>query len=38
MNVFVEETYYQRNRSMILNREEDYYESDKKKIKRASKR
>ena len=31
-------TYYQRNREVILNRAKDYYENDKKKIKRASKR
>ena len=31
-------TYYQRNRDVILNRVKDYYENDKKKIERASKR
>ena len=31
-------TYYQRNRDVILNRAKDYYQNDKKKIKRASKR
>ena len=31
-------TYYQRNQDVILNRAKDYYENDKKKIKRASKR
>ena len=31
-------TYYQRNRDVILNRAKDYYENDKKKVKRASKR
>ena len=31
-------TYYQRNRDVILNRAKDYYENDKKKIKRASNR
>ena len=31
-------TYYQRNREVILNRAKDYYENDKKKIKRATKR
>ena len=31
-------TYYQRNRYVILNRAKDYYENDKKKLKRASKR
>ena len=31
-------TYYQKNRDMILNRGNDYYENNKKKVKRASKR
>ena len=31
-------TYYQRNRDVILNRAKDYYENDKKKIKRESNR
>ena len=31
-------TYYQRNRDVILNRAKDYYENNKKKVKRASKR
>ena len=31
-------TYYQRKRDMILNTAKDYYENDKKNIKRASKR
>ena len=31
-------TYYQRSRDGILNRAKDYYELDKKKVKRASKR
>ena len=31
-------TYYQRNRDVILNRAKDYYENDKKEIKRTSKR
>ena len=31
-------TDYQRNKDVILNRVKDYYENDKKKIKRASKR
>ena len=31
-------TYYQRNRDVILNRVKDYYENDKKKIERGSKR
>ena len=32
-----EKTYNPRNRDVILNRANDYYENDKKKIKRASK-
>ena len=32
-----EKTYNPRNRDVILNRASDYYENDKKKIKRASK-
>ena len=31
-------TYYQRNKDVILNRAKDYYENDKKKIKREGKR
>ena len=31
-------TYYQINRDVILNRAKDYYENDKKEIKRPSKR
>ena len=31
-------TYYKKNRDAILNRAKDYYEIDKKKLKRASKR
>ena len=31
-------TYYQRNRDVILNRVKYYYENDKKKSRRASKR
>ena len=31
-------TYYQKNRDMLLNRAKDYYENDRKKVKRASKR
>ena len=38
MNETADLTYYQRNREVILNRAKDYYENDKKKIKRASKR
>ena len=32
MNESVEETYYQRNRNLILNRAKDYYEIDKKRL------
>ena len=38
MGESVEETYYQRSRNVILKRAKDYYENDKKKIKRAIKR
>ena len=31
-------TYSQKNRDVILNRGKDYYENDKKKVNRASKR
>ena len=31
-------TYYQRNKDVIINRAENYYENDKKKIKRPGKR
>ena len=31
-------TYYQRNKDVILNGAKDYYENDKRRIKRASKR
>ena len=31
-------TYYQRNKEVIINRAKNYYENDKKKIKRASQR
>ena len=31
-------TYYKRNRDVILNRAKDYYENDKERFKRASKR
>ena len=30
---FVELTYYQRNRDVILNRAKDYYENDKERLK-----
>ena len=31
MNKFVDLTYYQRNRDVILNRTKDYYENDKER-------
>ena len=31
-------TYYQKNRDVILNRAKDYYENDKREIKRTCKR
>ena len=31
-------TYYQRNKEKILNRAKDYYENDKRNIKRACKK
>ena len=34
----LEETYYQKNENVILNRAKDYYENDKKNIKKASKK
>ena len=34
----IEETYYQRNREIILNRAKNYYENGKKRLKRGSKR
>ena len=38
MDESVGETYYQRNRNVILKKAKDYYENDKKKVKRESKR
>ena len=29
--------YYQKNKKMIINREKDYYQNEKKKLQRASK-
>ena len=34
---FVELTYYQRNRDVILNREKDYYENDKERLREQAK-
>ena len=31
-------TYYQKNRDVTLNRVKDYYDNNKKKVKRVSKR
>ena len=36
MSEYADLTYYQRNRDVILNRAKDYYENDKREIKRAS--
>ena len=33
MNKFVDLTYYQRNRDVILNRTKDYYENDKERLR-----
>ena len=33
MNKFVDLTYYQRNRDVILNRAKDYYENDKERLR-----
>ena len=33
MDESVEETYYQRNRNVILNRVKDYYKNDKERVK-----
>ena len=33
MNEYVDLTYYQRNRDVILSRAKDYYETDKKRLK-----
>ena len=33
MNEYVDLTYYQRNRDVILSRAKDYYEADKKRLK-----
>ena len=33
MNEYVDLTYYQRNRDVILNRAKDYYENDKERLR-----
>ena len=33
----IEETYYQRNRDVILNRAKDYYENDKERLRARDK-
>ena len=33
MNEYVDLTYYQKNRDVILNRAKDYYENDKKRLR-----
>ena len=37
MNQYVNLTYYQKNRGVILNRAKDYYESDKKRLREQAK-
>ena len=36
MNESVEETYYQKNRDVILNRAKGYYENDKERVRTQS--
>ena len=36
MNEYVDLTYYQRTRDVILNRAKDYYENDKERLKRQA--
>ena len=33
MNEYVDLTHYQRNRNVILNRDKDYYENDKERLR-----
>ena len=33
MNEYIDLTYYQKNRDVILNRAKDYYENDKKRLR-----
>ena len=33
MNEYIDLTYYQRNRDVILNRAKDYYENDKQRLR-----
>ena len=34
MNEYIDLIYYQRNRDVILNRAKDYYENDKKRLRK----
>ena len=36
MNEYVDLTYYQRNRDVILNRAKDYYENDKERLRKQA--
>ena len=36
MNEYADLTYYQRNRDVILNRAKDYYENDKKRLRKQA--
>ena len=36
MNEYVDLTYYQKNRDVILNRAKDYYENDKERLRREA--
>ena len=36
MRQYVDLTYYQKNREVILNRAKDYYENDKERLKRQA--
>ena len=36
MNEYVDLTYYQRNRDVILNRAKDYYENEKERLRRQA--
>ena len=34
MNEYIDLTYYQKNRDLILNRAKDYYENDKERLRK----
>ena len=36
MNEYVNLTYYQKNRGLILNRAKDYYENDKERLRKQA--